>query len=106
MRYRFLIIFSLFLSIAQAQSLKLTGKLLNEKNEPLPSISVKVAGGAGTSTDIDGRFSLNLVPGKKYEIEFTGIGYSSKTVTEVEVKPGETNELNIQLEVKAATMIM
>ncbi len=90
-------------SFVQAQGIKLTGKVLNEKNEPLAGVSVKITGAGGTTTDIDGRFSLTLVPGKKYNIEFTAIGYSAKTINEAEVIAGQLNELNITLEVKAQT---
>ncbi len=92
--------FGLF-SFSQAQSVKLTGKVLNEKNEPLAGVSVKIIGGGGISTDVEGRFSLNLTPGKKYELEFSGIGYETKNINEVEVVTGQVNELNITLQVKA-----
>ncbi|HEV8284058.1 MAG TPA: outer membrane beta-barrel protein [Chitinophagaceae bacterium] len=94
--------FGFISSFAQAQSLKLTGKIVNEKNEPLPGISVKISGATGgASTDIEGRFSLNLSAGKKYELELTAVGYETKTITDVEVINGQVNELNIVLAIKA-----
>lgn len=104
-RQRLILILFFFtvVSFGQAQSVKLTGKVLNEKNEPLTGVSVKIVGSGGTSTDVEGRFVLNLIPGKKYSIEFSIIGYASKTIDEVEVITGQTNELNITLEVKAQT---
>ena len=59
------VLFLALFSFIQAQSIKLTGKILNEKNEPLAGVSVKVLGDGGTATDIEGRFLLNLTPGKK-----------------------------------------
>jgi|CXWL01.1.fsa_nt_gi TonB-dependent receptor len=97
------VIFISLFSFAQAQSLKLTGKVLNEKNDPLAGVSIKIVGGGGTMTDIEGRFSLNLVPGKKYDIEFSAVGYSPKIVNEVEIIAGQANDLNIILVVKAQT---
>ncbi|MBL7708427.1 MAG: carboxypeptidase-like regulatory domain-containing protein, partial [Chitinophagaceae bacterium] len=91
------------ISFVQAQSVKLFGKVLNEKNEPLAGVTVKITGNGGTTTDVEGRFSLNLSPGKKYEIEFTAVGYNSKQIAEVEVKANQANELNIVLEIKAKT---
>ena len=88
---------------AQAQSQKLTGKVLNEKNEPLAGVSIKIVGGGGTTTDLEGRFSLNLTPGKKYVIEFTAVGYNPKTIDDAEVIAGQVNDLSITLEVKAQT---
>jgi TonB-dependent receptor len=101
-----LLMTTLFLSlftIAQSQSVKLFGKVLNEKNEPLAAVSIKITGGGGATTDVEGRFSLNLAVGKKYEIEFTAIGYNPKQIADVEVLAGQVNELNIVLEVKAKT---
>src|SRR5436190_1938452 len=91
-----------FISLAQAQSTKLVGKVLNEKNEPLAAVSVKIVGTqTGVATDNDGRFSLSLSVGKKYELEISAIGYETKTITDVEVTNGEANELNIVLAINA-----
>jgi outer membrane receptor protein involved in Fe transport len=94
--------FGFLSSFSQAQSLKLSGKIVNEKNEPLPGVSVKIVGGTGgISSDIEGRFSLNLSPEKKYELEFTAVGYETKIISDVEVIRGQVNELNVVLSIKA-----
>lgn len=103
MRLMLMTVFSLFTFMASAQNLKLSGKVLNEKNEPLAGVSVKIAGGGGAMTDIDGRFSLSLAPGKKYEIDFSAIGYETKSINEIEVTAGQVNELNVTLVVKTKT---
>ncbi|HEX7904337.1 MAG TPA: TonB-dependent receptor [Chitinophagaceae bacterium] len=92
-----------FFSLAYSQSVKLSGKILNEKNEPLTGVSVKIVGGGGATSDGEGRFSLNLGVGKKYEIGFSAVGYNTKQITDVEVFSGQVNELNIVLEVKATS---
>jgi len=93
-----------FLQVALAQHVKLTGKVINSKNEPVIGVSVKIDGTAtGTTTDGEGRYTLNLTAGKKYVIEFSAIGYESKSISETEVAAGIINELNITLEVKAKT---
>src|SRR5258706_16425617 len=82
----FSILFFGIISLAQSQTIKLSGKILNVKNEALPSVSVKITGAAGgTTTDIKGRFSLNLYVGKKYKMEFSAVGYAAKTISDVEV---------------------
>ena len=92
------------LAIAHAQTVKLSGKINNAKNEPLAGVSVKIVGAAGgTTSDVEGRFSLSLSAGKKYTLEFSTIGYEAKTITEVEVTNNQSDELNIVLEVKAKT---
>lgn len=100
-----LLLMALFLgsfSIAQGQTLKLTGKVLNEKNEPLPGVSVKIIGATGGgTTDVTGQFVLNLAPGKKYELELSAVGYETKIISDVEVISGQVNELSITLNLKA-----
>lgn len=87
-----------FLGYAQ----KLTGKVANTKNESLIGVTVKIAGTAkGTMTDGDGRYVLNLENGKKYTLEFSAVGYETKSITEVEVTTNGFNELNIILDVQA-----
>ncbi|MEP7375482.1 MAG: outer membrane beta-barrel protein [Chitinophagaceae bacterium] len=77
---------------------KLTGKVVNSKNEPVAGVSVKIVGtSGGTITDIDGRYSLNLSPGKKYELEFSAIGYQAKNINEIDIADKQLNELNITL---------
>lgn len=52
-----------------------TGMVVDEKGEPLIGVTVKVAGSPlGTSTDIDGKFSINI-PGKKGELSLSYVGY-------------------------------
>ena len=84
---------------AFAQSGKISGRILTAKNEPLQGVSVKIVGApGGTTTDLEGRFTLTLSAGKKYELTFSAVGYTSKTVDEVEVIAGQVGELNIVLE--------
>ena len=106
MTQRFMLFFTCFflsISVLAQTTSKLTGKVLNEKNEPLPGVSIKIIGGGGTTTDNEGRFSLGLATGKKYDLEVTAVGYTAKLVNEVELLAGQLNELNIVLEVKSQT---
>lgn len=81
-----------------AQSIKLTGKITNEKNEPVSGASITVAGNGGTSSGTDGVFALNLAGGKKYEINISAVGYAPKIIGDVEVTAGTLNELNVVLQ--------
>ncbi len=98
-------VFSLiFISVSQAQTVRLTGKISNNKNEPLAGVSVRISGTTtGATTDVDGFYTLSLSAGKKYAIEISSAGYEPKTLTEVEVITGQVNEQNIVLEIKAKT---
>jgi hypothetical protein len=87
-------------SFANAQT-RLSGKILNTQNQPIAGVTVKIKGSqGGTSSDIEGRYSLILSPGKKYELEFSAIGYMPKLVNDVEVGQGLDNEVNVVLEVE------
>lgn len=92
-----------FLSFVNAQTAKLTGKVVNDKNEVIAGVSVVVSGTQiGTSTNNDGIFTLTLTVGKKYELEFSAVGgYETKLVSDVEVVAGQTNELNVVLQINA-----
>ncbi|WP_237028589.1 SusC/RagA family TonB-linked outer membrane protein [Pedobacter steynii] len=56
------------------------GRVLDAKGQPLPGVNVMVKGiaGKGTSTDIEGRFSLNANPGDL--LVFSFIGFKKKEI--------------------------
>lgn len=60
------------------------GVVTDDTQEPLPGVTVRVRGTKiATTTDINGRFSLNmptLEPGKAYFLEFSYIGMEKKVV--------------------------
>ncbi|HVE61805.1 MAG TPA: carboxypeptidase regulatory-like domain-containing protein, partial [Chitinophagaceae bacterium] len=84
-----------------AQNSRLSGRVVNDKNEPLSGVSVSTNSGIGTTSDVDGNFSLNLLPGKKYELSFSAVGYATKILSDVEVISGQANELNVLLTIAA-----
>lgn len=80
----------------------LKGKVTDaETGEALPGASVTFAEGKGTSTDMDGNFSLT-VPDGKQNITFRYIGY--KTVTRECVIKSSTQTMDITLEPDNATL--
>lgn len=105
MQLRLLLILLLtitFSGFTYAQTL--TGKVTNTQNEPVVGASVKVANSnIGTTTNVEGRYSLPLATGKTYTIEVSSVGYTPKIISDVEHKNGE-DELNIILETKPAEM--
>ncbi|MCF0069499.1 TonB-dependent receptor [Dyadobacter sp. CY261] len=63
------------------QSRKISGKVTDEKNEPLPGVNVQLKGTTtGSSTDVDGSYSIN-VGGEDTRLIFSFIGYKSQEVT-------------------------
>lgn len=59
--------------------------------------------GTGTTTDLDGMFSIDLAAGA-YTFEFSYIGYQAVTVSDVEVVEGETQILNISIKESSQTI--
>ncbi|HEX6846121.1 MAG TPA: carboxypeptidase-like regulatory domain-containing protein, partial [Chitinophagaceae bacterium] len=81
-----------------SQNIKLTGKILNKKNDPVTGATVQIEGSnTGTTTDIDGSFSLTLAIGKKYTLVISSVNYETKTISDVEVVNGQINELQVIL---------
>lgn len=83
--------------LAQAQNIRLNGKVANEKNEPIAGASVKKINGAGTTTDVEGRFTIQVAKGDS--IEISAIGYGTKSISDF-----QGGELNIVLQVAAKNL--
>lgn len=80
MRYLFASLFALLLTVsAQAQQLRLVGKVLEQGTGiPLPGVNILLEGVAqGTTTDVDGNYSLSLAPGS-YTLLFSYVGYEKQ----------------------------
>lgn len=77
----------------QADQVKVSGIVIDEKGESVPgaNISVKGEAGKGTVSDMDGNFSLNVSRGSVLVISF--VGY---VATEYKVE-GTVNNLRLQL---------
>jgi hypothetical protein len=98
----FFILFLLASFFVSAQSVKLSGKIINDKNEPIPGATVSVQGlNRSVAADIEGRFSITLDTGKQYSITVSSVGYTTKLVEEVTVKANQENDITITLEPKS-----
>ncbi|WP_160712631.1 TonB-dependent receptor [Chitinophaga solisilvae] len=73
---------------------KVTGKIVDGKNEPLPGVTISVQGGQGVISNVDGTYELQLEPGK-YNISFSYISFDSRIVTDVEVTSQGITPLNV-----------
>jgi hypothetical protein len=97
----------LFSLISLAQSIKLSGKVQNQKNEAVPGATISVQGlERSLAADVEGRFVLTLEAGKKYVITVSSAGYNTKIVEDVEVKLNQENELTIVLENKTLEQVV
>lgn len=52
--------------------------------------------GTGTTTDLDGQFSISLEAGK-YTLQVSYVGYSPLTITDIQVEAGSTRNLDIKI---------
>ncbi len=67
-------------ALAQANA-PVTGMVVDEKGEPLIGVTVKVEGTVlGVTTDLDGKFSINLPGGKKSKLAVSYVGYRTQTI--------------------------
>lgn len=83
-----------------AQSGKLEGLIHEgEELEPVLFATIHIPNtGIGTTSDLDGNYSINLDPGI-YQMEFSAIGYESRLMENIEIKSGETTRLDVKLAV-------
>lgn len=72
----------------------ISGKVVSNKNELLPGVTIKVTGGKGTITQVDGTYDLELEPGK-YTLEFSFISYTTRRVTDIVVTEKRNTPLNV-----------
>ena len=90
----------LWAAFAAAQTTSISGTITAlPANEPVPFVPVVIQGtNTGSTTDIDGKYSIgNLQPGL-YNIECAAIGYKKVIVFEVEATKDRPAIVNIQLE--------
>ncbi|MBS1503455.1 MAG: SusC/RagA family TonB-linked outer membrane protein, partial [Bacteroidetes bacterium] len=87
-----LVIVALFLALAAQAQIKITGKVIAEKDKlPLPGVTVSIKGTAtGTVTDADGNYSINAHKGDV--LQFSFIGY-----IRAEVSVGSSNNIDVSL---------
>ena len=82
-------IFSLLITLANAQSAQLTGKVTDEKGESLPGTSIHVLGTTtGTISEFDGSYSLIISEAGPKQLVFFYLGLKADTVS-VTVEAGK-----------------
>ena len=82
----------------QPERVRITGRVSDEKNEPLPGVSILVKGTQqGTITDSDGRFTIE-VPDENAVLVFSFVGYVSK---EIAVANKTTVDVSLEVDQKS-----
>src|SRR6187401_2320247 len=83
LRYCFLVVFLFGIYTAQAQYFKVSGKVTNDKLEPLALVSIQVKGSVkGTISKEDGSYELHLEEGT-YDLAFSMLGYKTLLINVV-----------------------
>lgn len=89
-------VFSLISMLSQAQGIRLTGKVMNAKNEPLPGATILIEGTTRQIlADVEGKFYISLETGKKYTLKVSNAGYETKQVTDIDVAVNQDNYIEI-----------
>ena len=75
-----------------AQGVTLTGKVVDEKGEPLPFATIAVIRNGipktGGTSDIDGAYRINNIDPGSYDVECSMVGMTSQRVTNVKLTSG------------------
>jgi len=82
-----------------SQIQKMTGKIINSKNEPIAGASILVEETKKVIVaDVEGNFSIALEVGKKYNFTISSVGFNSKLVSEIEATLNGDNTMVVVLE--------
>jgi TonB-dependent receptor len=87
----------------QVEKGHVTGKVVDNKNQPLPGVTIRVTGGKGAVTQVDGTYDLELEPGT-YTLEFSFISYNTRRITEVTVKAKGVTPLNVAMTTSSSAL--
>ncbi|WP_299109029.1 TonB-dependent receptor [uncultured Winogradskyella sp.] len=99
-------VFFLTTCLSFAQGI-VTGTIIDDEfSEPMAFSNVLVKGtSVGVSSDFDGKYQLELEEGT-YTLVFSFVGYTTKEVTGVVIKSGETIVLDILLETNSLDTVL
>ena len=94
--YFFTLIFPFAVYASDSTKVSLKGRVIDENNEPVSMCLIKVEGqAAGTTADLDGKYSIKFDTADSVVITYRMIGY--RTRRRVLQKPQGTLTLNIEL---------
>jgi hypothetical protein len=94
LKYSIIAIAIFSVSQVLGQITMISGKVLDQENNALPSVTVFLQNNnaIGTTTDIDGKFSLLKIPAGEQTLTFSFIGYETVFVT-IKIDSGQTINL-------------
>jgi TonB-dependent starch-binding outer membrane protein SusC len=84
--------------LLQAQDLSISGKVTDQKNEPVIGAAVAVDGTTkGVSTDLDGNYKLSGLEAKRLVVVVSGIGYKRIRRT-IDLSSGQSQTIDFVIE--------
>ncbi|WP_295118626.1 TonB-dependent receptor [uncultured Chitinophaga sp.] len=82
---------------------RVTGKIVNNRNEALPGVTIQASNNTGVVSQVDGTYELPLAPGI-YTVTFSFVSFETKKITDVIVKEGVATPLDIVLNGSASSL--
>lgn len=98
--FSFIMFFSSLFTVINAQGAGgIEGAVIDESTkQPLVGANILVVNTTlGTTTDLEGKFSLNKIPPGSYNLEIRFIGYKSSMKSDVIVRPDRMTFVNVEL---------
>lgn len=94
----FLLSLTFFSFSSTAQSLKFSGRVISQKNDPVAGASITVEELKKiTIADVEGNFTLLLEVGKKYTLTISSVGFGTKVLSDIDVAKNVDNNITIVL---------
>src|SRR5690606_27809250 len=89
----------------QQQPGRISGKVLDDRGEPLIGASIRIVGNNSLATQsaTDGSYSFSLKPGT-YTLEVSYISFQTQRITDVQVKENNNTPLNIAMKAETNTL--
>jgi len=76
----------------------LYGRVVDGAGQPLPSVEISVEGSMmRAATDLNGRYSIAGLPEGLHALLVRSLGYTAKTVTNVEIRAGSATQVDVTL---------
>ena len=84
---------------------KLSGKVINEKKEPLAGVNIRIEGQRlGAITDDEGSYFIIGIPAGTYSVRMNLLGMGAYVATNVQISPDFTTTVNATLRTEAVQM--
>ena len=84
--------------VAQAQTGKLAGRIVDDRGEPIIGATVQIIDTPlGAAADLSGDYVVLQIPPGSYRVRFSSVGYQTRVVENVSIASNQTTTLNATL---------